>query len=107
MLTVKTLSISVTQGLGNKIRQDSLERDGVPSRGDRGHLSPAAVLTAHDLSFLETLLGMVTAEAMTLPTGLYPQSSLNAGRWPIVSCGHISSDCLMMSFLIHVEGEQD
>lgn len=106
MLTVKTLSISVTQGLGNKIRQDSLERDGVPSRGDQGHLSPA-VLTAHDLSFLETLLGMVTAEAMTLPTGLYPQSSLNAGRWPIVSCGHISSDCLMMSFLIYVEGEQD
>jgi hypothetical protein len=56
VLTVKTQSISITQGLGSKLRRDSLERNGVSSRGDCGHLCPA-VLAAHSLAFLETLLG--------------------------------------------------
>lgn len=60
MLTIKTQSILVIQGLGNKLRQESQDRDGVPSHG--GLLSPA-VLTAPGLA-LETSLGMLIAEAL-------------------------------------------
>lgn len=87
VLTVKTQFIFIIQGLGNKLRQDSLERGGIPPHGDCDRLSPA-VLTAHRWPSWKHYLGW------SLLRHPYPSHMpvlpefLNSGRWPIVSCGH-------------------
>lgn len=108
VLTVKTQFIFIIQGLGNKLRQDSLERGGVPPHGDCDHLSPA-VLTAHRWPSWKHYLGW------SLLRHPYPSHMpvlpefLNSGRWPmspVVTVG-VSSDSLSLSLLILLEGEQN
>lgn len=110
VLTVKIQFIFIIQGLGNKLRQDSLERGEVPPHGDCDHLS-LAVLTAYSWPSWKHYLGW------SLLRHPYPSHMpvlpefLDSGRWPIISCGHHWLSLLIVSrypfFLIFLEGQQN